>query len=184
MINKIRKALGIWKSSLIWLTINTFISKFPSRRLRMFFLRSMGAKIGEVSMFGNFEIRMPKSLIVKDGCSIGPRVRLDARKGLTIEENVTISCEAMIWTLHHDPHDINFKTVGKEVTIRKNAWICSRAIILPGITVGKFAVVGAGAVVTKDVPDYAIVGGNPAKIIGERTRKDYDYRPYFKRHII
>ena len=56
-------------------------------------------------------------------------------------------------------------TFGKNVTIKENAWICIGAIICPGVTIGRNAVVAAGAVVTKDVPDNAVVGGNPAKII-------------------
>jgi maltose O-acetyltransferase len=123
-------------------------------------------------------------LIISNGCSIGPRVRLDARKGLTIKENVTIAAEVMIWTLHHDYNDINFKTIGAPVIIDEYAWVCSRAIILPGVKIGKFAVVASGAVVTNDVPDYAIVGGVPAKIIGQREIKDYKYIPYNKMHII
>lgn len=64
---------------------------------------------------------------------------------------------------------------GGEVEIGPYAWICSRSIILPGIKIGEGAVVASGAVVTKDVPPYAVVGGVPARVIGQRERKDYDY---------
>ena len=57
-----------------------------------------------------------------------------------------------------------FYTYGK-VTVKKNAWLGMNVTICPGVTIGRYAVVGAGAVVTKDVPDYAVVGGVPAKII-------------------
>ena len=53
----------------------------------------------------------------------------------------------------------------KPVTIRQGAWIGANSTIFPGVTVGKYAIVAAGAVVTKDVQDYAVVGGNPAKVI-------------------
>ena len=173
-----------WINSLLYLYINTFISKFPSRHVRLLLLKILGAKIGRIAMYAGFEIRNPKGLTIEDGCSIGPRVLLDARRGLIIKKNVTIATEAIIWTLHHDHDDENFKTIGDMVTIGDNAWICSRSIILPGVKIGKYAVVASGAVVTKDVPDYAIVGGIPAKVIGQRAKKNYKYIPYHKHHII
>ena len=90
----------------------------------------------------------------------------------------------MIWTLHHDYNDINFKTVGDRVKIGDYAWICSGAIILPGVEIGEGAVVAAGAVVTKNVDPYCIVGGVPAKKIGEREKKNYLYSPYHVVHMV
>lgn len=177
------KEFFIWYNSIFWFYVNSIIAKCPSRRIRLYLLRLCGAKIGRVSMFGNFEIRNPKGLIIEDGCAIGPRVRLDARKNLIIKENVTISSEVMIWTLHHDYNDEMFCTHGAKVVINKRAWICSRAIILPGVEIGEYAVVASGAVVTKDVPPFAIVGGVPAKIIGKRESKLYRYSPYYNSHI-
>ena len=82
-----------------------------------------------------------------------------------IEDNVLIAPEVKIATVNHDPYDRhNLMHFGK-VTIKENAWIGMGAIICPGVTIGRNAIVGAGAVVTKDVPDNAVVGGNPARII-------------------
>lgn len=173
-----------WRSSIRWFWLGSIVSRVPSRKLRLFFLRLLGASIGKVSMFSGFEIRNPKRLIIDDGCSIGPRVTLDARKGLKIEKNVTIASEVMIWTLHHDYNDVNFKTVGNEVVIGEYSWICSRSIILPGVKIGKGAVIASGSVVTKDVADFDIVGGIPAKVIGKREKKTYKYTPYYKLHIV
>jgi len=144
----------------------------------------MGAKIGRISMFGGFELRNVKDLSIGNGSSIGPRVTLDARKSLIIGENVTIASEVMIWTLHHDYNDENFKTIGGEVRIEDYAWVCSRAIILPGVTIGRGAVVASGSVVTKNVPAFSIVGGIPAKIIGKREDKEYKYSPYYAMHLV
>lgn len=183
LMNNIKNFYHSWRYSIEWFYINSIISRLPSRRIRLLLLRLLGAKIGKIAAFGGFEIRNPRGLIIENGCALGPRVRLDARKGLTIKSNATIAAEVMIWTLHHDYNDDNFKGVGAPVIIEEYAWICSRAIILPGVNIGKYAVVASGAVVTKDVPPYAIVGGIPAKIIGERERKDYKYNPYYKSHI-
>lgn len=184
ILKKLKTTYCLWRESLLWLFINTFISNFPSRHIRLFLLRILGAKIGKVAMYAGFEIRNPKGLTIKDGCSIGPKVRLDARKTLIIKKNVTIAADAIVWTLHHDYNDDNFKTIGSMVSIGEYAWICSRSIILPGVKIGKYAVVASGAVVTQDVPDYAIVGGIPAKVIGQRERKEYKYTPYHKLHIV
>lgn len=108
---------------------------------------------------------------------------MDARKGLSIGKNVTIAFDAIIWSLHHDYNSTDFRADGAPVAIEDYAWICSRAIILPGVRIGKGAVVASGAVVTKDVEPYTVVGGVPAKKIAER-REDLDYKPYFKLHIV
>ena len=70
-----------------------------------------------------------------------------------------------IATVNHDLKDRHRIIHFKPVVIKRNAWIGIGAIICPGVTIGENAVIGAGAVVTKDVPDNAIVGGNPAKVI-------------------
>jgi len=139
MLNYIRKDLAVWKTSLEWFYVNTLISKFPSRHIRSFLLRRMGAKIGKkVSMFGGFEIL----------------------------------------------NTFEFTVLGGEVSIDEYAWTCSRAIILPGVKIGKAAVVASGAVVTKDVEPYSVVGGVPARKIGERQQVDYSYCPFCKLHIV
>ena len=63
--------------------------------------------------------------------------------------------------------------ISKDIVIEKNVWIASFAFILPGVTVHEGAVIGGGSLVTKDVPSCAIVGGNPAKIIGYRNKDKY-----------
>ena len=94
---KIKNNLDIWMHSIKFFYLNSIISYLPSRRLRIFLIRLIGAKIGKISMGRGFEIRDPKRLIIEDGCAIGPRVRLDARKGLIIKSNVTIAEEAMTY---------------------------------------------------------------------------------------
>ncbi|MDI9880066.1 acyltransferase [Flectobacillus longus] len=149
-----------------------FISKLPFHTLRITLLRILGAKIGNnVGLYRGFEVRSPNKLIIGNSSIIGHDCILDARKGLTIHENVNISSQAIIWTLHHDVQSLDFREVGAPVIIEDYVWICSRAIILPGVKIGKGAVVAAGAVVSSDVEPFTIVGGVPAKKIGVRNHE-------------
>ncbi len=121
-------------------------------------------------LYYGVEIRHPWKLKIGRSSIIGHNVLLDARKNLTIGSNVNISSEVMIWTLQHDYNDEFFSAVGKETVIEDYVWICSRAIILPGVRVGKGAVIASGAIVHKDVPEFTVVGGVPAKFISNRSR--------------
>lgn len=164
------------KYGLIWVVCNDFLAHFPSKHIRRWGLKFFGMKISkDVRFYQGFHIRSPQKISIGDGCSIGPKVLLDGRKGLTVGKNVTIAYEAIIWTLNHDYNDIHFCGKGAPVTIQDFAWICSRSIILPGITIGEGAVVASGAIVTKDVPPYAVVAGVPAKVIGQREQNAYEY---------
>ncbi len=87
-----------------------------------------------------------------------------------------MASEVMIYNAEHDIHSSDFHAIGKRVVIEEYVFIGPRAIILPGVTLKKGAVVGAGAVVTKGVEAFMIVGGVPAKVIGERKEKDLQYR--------
>jgi acetyltransferase-like isoleucine patch superfamily enzyme len=147
------------------------ISLLPFHIVRITLLRFLKSKIGKkVGLYRGFEVRAPWKMSIGNSTIIGHNAMLDARMGLVIGNNVNLSNEVMIWTLHHDYQSPDFAQTGKAVIIEDYAWICSRAIILPGVHIGRGAVVAAGAVVTRDVEAYAVVGGTPAKKIAERNR--------------
>lgn len=87
-----------------------------------------------------------------------------ARGGITIEDDVMIAGNVQLLSNNHDEYERQVLTC-EEIVIQKGAWIGAGASILPGVNVGKYAIVGAGAIVTKDVPDYAVVVGIPAKVV-------------------
>ena len=113
-------------------------------------------------LYTNFgrHIRIGRNVFINHACSF-----LDLG-GITIEDDVLIGPRVNLVTENHplDPSDRKALIPGR-ILIRKNAWIGAGATILPGITVGENSVVAAGSVVTKDVPDNAVVGGVPAKLI-------------------
>lgn len=84
--------------------------------------------------------------------------------GITIDEDVRIAANVQLITNNHDPYERDVITC-RPVHICKGAWIGAGSTILPGVTVGRYAIVGAASVVTKDIPDYAVVVGNPAHVI-------------------
>lgn len=90
---------------------------------------------------------------------------LSASGGIEFEDGCMAAPGLRIATINHDMNERHtIYTYGK-VTVKQNAWIGMNVTICPGVTIGKYAVVGAGAVVTKDVPDYAVIAGVPAKVI-------------------
>ena len=103
-------------------------------------------------------VKMGKSVYVMNG------VLLMASGGIIVEDYVLIAAHAKIITNDHDPYFRPIITC-QPVIIKEGAWIGAGAAIMKGVTVGKYAIVGANSVVTKDVPDYAVVVGVPAKVI-------------------
>lgn len=87
-----------------------------------------------------------------------------ARGGITIGDNVMIAANVQLISNNHDPYDRMVLTC-KPVWIKDYAWIGAGATILSGVSIGRYAIIGAGSVVTKDVPDYGVAVGNPAKVI-------------------
>ena len=87
-----------------------------------------------------------------------------ARGGITIEDDVQIAANVQLLTNNHDAYERSILPC-RPILIKKGAWIGAGATILPGICVGAHAIVGAASVVTKDVPDYAVVVGNPARVV-------------------
>ncbi|MBU0996175.1 MAG: acyltransferase [Proteobacteria bacterium] len=164
-----RKADQFYKDFLLF--ILTLIGYVPCHIFRKCIYRLCGIKIGKnTSIHWRTRFFQPSGLRIGNNSIIGNDAMFDARKGIVIGNNVSLSMGVWIWTLEHDPQDTLYGIKGGSVVIEDYAWISCRVTILPGITIGRGAVVAAGSVVTKDVPPYAIVGGVPAKKIGERTK--------------
>ena len=109
--------------------------------------------------------RVGKEVFINFGCTF-----LD-QGGITLEDGVFIGPGAKILTEHHpEEPTLRHRLLVEPIVVRRNAWIGAGAMILPGVTVGENAIVAAGAVVTKDVPDNTVVAGVPAKILRKIKR--------------
>lgn len=149
----------------------------PSHFIRRLAYRFGGMTIGSGSAIHmGLTLFAPSGIIIGKDSIIGEKATIDGRGGVEIGDNVDIASEVMIYTSQHDTSDPSFGATVAKVKIEDYVFIGPRAIILPGVTVGRGAVIGAGAVVTKDVMEYTIVGGVPASIIGERKNKSPSYR--------
>lgn len=107
---------------------------------------------------------------VGDRCQINRDVLLDGRGGLSIGSDVNISPEVIVLSGDHDPNSPTFESRPRPVVISDRVWVATRALVLPGTFIEEGALVAAGAVVHGVVPAWSIVGGNPAKVIGRRSR--------------
>lgn len=153
------------------LVVGSAIGRLPIAWLRRLLARQLlQMTIGaDVQLYRWREVRAGERIQIGEGSVIGSWATLDGRNGIFIGTNVNLSSEVALWTAQHDPQSASFATRGGPITVEDDAWLSFRATILPGVRVGRGAVVAAGAVVTKDVPPYTIVGGIPARVIGSRT---------------
>lgn len=154
-----------------------YVGFIPCHSIRRSFYRIAGMRIGRGSTvhMGAVFYNAGKIVIGEDSI-VGENVVLDGRDVIKIGDHVDIASEVMIYNSEHDVNDPDFKADNARVEIGDYVFIGPRAIILPGVEIGKGAVVGAGAVVTRDVSEFKIVGGVPAKEIGERKIKNPAYR--------
>jgi len=173
IINRLKNIwLDFWLLILYEIGINV-----PFHSIRNFFYRISGMKIGKnsyIHMWARFF--NPLGIEIGEGSIIGDHVFLDGRAPLKIGNHVDIASHVLIYNSEHDINSEGFDPIEQSVEIDDYVFIGPRSIILPGVKIGKGAVVAAGAVVTSDVKPFEIVGGVPAKVIGERKNKNPNYK--------
>lgn len=156
--------------------INHIVSHIPCWRLRKAFYRLVKMKIGYGSEINLSQyILAPHHISIGEFSHINQGCLLDARSPIIIGNSVSISHRVSLMTGGHNYNSSNFVGIFKPIYIKDYVWIGVNSTILQGVTIGEGAVIAAGSVVTKDVAPYTIVGGIPAKKIGER-RKELNYK--------
>ena len=171
-----RRIKAIWRE-LVCAKLRV-VGYIPFHHYRRFFYRIFGVKIGKgstIHMFTTFY--NPANVRIGRDTIVGEWAVLDGRESLIIGDHVDIASNVMIYNADHDIHSGNFtKARMDKVVVEDYVFIGPRAIILPGVTIGRGAAIGAGAVVTRDVAALTIVGGVPAKEIGMRDESTLTYK--------
>lgn len=180
----IQNTIALWDGLKFYL-FNYWVTNFPSNGLRIFYLRHvLGIRIGKecfVHMGCYFE---GSNTVVGNNTVIGRSCYLGGSGGkLTIKNNVSITAQTYIICSTHLKDSPIFEGAYGDVTVENRAWIGARAMILPGVRIGKGSVLGAASTATKNVPDHFVYAGTPAREIGRR-KKNLSYKlkyfPYFQ----
>jgi acetyltransferase-like isoleucine patch superfamily enzyme len=139
--------------------------------------RALGAQIADSALIGlDVVMRLPQNVSIGAGCKLGGYVRIESYAKVTIGRNVLLN-DTDIFSAQHDVDHPRFAAQRRPVTIGDHAWIPHKIILLPGVSIGNYAVIGTGSVVSRDVPDYGVAVGNPARVVKERARIRYTYTP-------
>jgi putative colanic acid biosynthesis acetyltransferase WcaF len=155
----------------VWMLFCSWTPK-PFNFWRIFVLKSFGAKLyGKPFVHQRARIQIPWNLIMHDRACLGDRSNAYTLGCIEIFENTTVGQEVYLSTGTHAFEKTAMNLITKKITIEKNVFIGARAFVMPGITIGENAIVGACSVVTKNVKPYFVVVGNPAKFIKNRELK-------------
>lgn len=167
------------EKSLVYLTNHVVSRILFSTARRFWYQRVMGFGIGSYSsILTDFRVSQRGNLTIGQHTVINNCCRFDNRFPIVLGDNVSITYGTMILTKGHDIDSPTFKTKGAPVVIEDFVWIGALAMVMPGVTIGRGAVVLAGSVVTRSVPPFHVVGGNPAKFVRERSQ-DLRYELHF-----
>lgn len=157
---------------LIWETVRTPLFAWSPRQWwswRSRLLRLFGAKIGKnVQLHPTVDIIIPWNLEISDDVSVGDHAILYALGKITLTHKAMISQRAHLCAGTHDYNDPAFPLIKSQIRIGEGTWICADVFIGPDINVGAGSIVGARSVVVKDVPDFVVAAGHPAKVIRKR----------------
>jgi len=160
---------------------NYWLANFPCHAVRTFYLRHvLGIEIGRKT-FIHMGCLFYAGVKIGRNSVIGRECHLLG--DITIGNNVSITAQTYIFSATHDKDSPDFAAYTKSVVIEDYAWIGARAMILPGVRIGKGAVLGSASTATKDISDYCVSVGAPAREVGRRNRDlkyELVYFPYFQ----
>jgi acetyltransferase-like isoleucine patch superfamily enzyme len=163
--------------------LNHAVNRIPLVAARMRAYAALGVQFDDLESANislGVEMWAGHNLSMGQRSTIGQRCYVDARGGIRVESDVSISREVCVLTAAHEPDSPDFAAPLAAVRFEQRCWVATRAVVLPGVCIGEGAVVAAGAVVASDVDPYTVVGGVPAKPLRKRREPlsyELDFRP-------
>jgi len=159
-------------TELAWMVVQAlFVSSFlPGSGHRRFLLRLFGAAIGQkVVLKPGIRVKFPWRLSIGDHSWIGEHAWIDNLAPVTIGNDCCVSQGAYLCTGSHDWTSSSFGLITRPITLEPGAWVAARAVVGPGVTVGRGAVLGLGSVATRDLKPWTVYAGVPATPIKQRA---------------
>jgi len=158
---------------MLWAIAYTLMFR-PSPKFAHFWrrtlLRCFGAKVSKgVKILPSVTVWAPWNIKLGDYCSIGNSVELYSVSRITIGEFATISSQSVLCTATHDYQRTRFPLIVKDIVVEPYAWVCSQVFVMPGVRIGKGAVVGVRSTVFGDIPEWVVAVGTPCNPIKTRT---------------
>jgi putative colanic acid biosynthesis acetyltransferase WcaF len=164
-----KELIGIILWKIIWILFFRYSPKKMGNKFRILLLKIFGAKIEwSVFLYSSAKIYIPWLLTMEAKSCLGPFSEVYNLGPVHIKKEATVSQYAYICNGTHDISDKGFPLMVGNILVGENVFIGAKAFIMPGVQLGEASVVGACAVVTKDVLPFTVVGGNPAKFIKKR----------------
>jgi len=177
-VNRIRCAPLSVKWFKTWLKRIYWTPTLISVYVHGLYIRRRGGEFGTCTVIDRTYIPGNlRKLSIGDYSYISKDVVLALHSNIKIGSFVAINSGVKLLTGSHDVNDRDWKLISKSIVINDYAWLATGALILPGVEIGKGAVIGAGAVVRHNVPDYAVVIGNPGRVVGYRLERSFRYNP-------
>lgn len=177
------KLLAKWLVAWRDFALNELVPRTPFIGLRLWFYSRFGVNFeqrSKTTVMMYCEVHGPGTVSIGANSIVGRHCILDGRAPLLIGRNVNIGGRTQMFTGTHLVDDPDFAAEFRPITIEDHVWIAAGAIVLPGVTIGRGAVVAAGSVVSRDLEPMGIYAGAPARRIGERKLDPsytLDYRP-------
>lgn len=182
-IRKAARSLLAFLEATAYFMYNHGAGRLPIYAVRHAYLRHvLGYRIGKGAAVHMGCFFTGRDISIHDRAVVNRNCYLDGRGGLSIGADASVSPECYLISLTHDPSDPGFGAIAAPLKIGNRVWLGARVMVLPGLQIGEGAIVGAGSVVTRDIPPFSISAGNPARRIGERASKlsySLSYFPWF-----
>lgn len=175
--------LRVFFSELRLYVANSVIAHIPFHRVRLFFYRNiMSFRIGSgSSIFMGCRFDSSGGLVIGENTTINENCFLDTRGCIKIGNCVALTSGVWISTVKHDIDSPVFAAIAESVEIDDFAFLGRRSTVLQGCKIGRGAILGAGSVLTKSIPDFEVWAGNPAKKIGVRSNRNFFYNCRYSR---